>query len=61
MAESDSEKIVHVDYEGHTIVDVNALLRDPKVLETIERVSKSIERMRGKPGVTFVKPSRQSD
>ena len=61
MADSSSEKISRVDYNGYTIVDVNALLRDPKVKATIDRVSKENERFRGKPGVTFIKPVRQRD
>jgi hypothetical protein len=61
MADSNSEKISHVNYNGFTIVDVNALLRDPKVKATIDRMSKEIERFRGKPGVTFIRPVRQRD
>lgn len=61
MAGSSREKISRVDYNGYTTVDVNALLRDPKVKATIERVSKENERFRGKPGVTFIKPVRQRD
>jgi hypothetical protein len=61
MADSDSEKVSRVDYNGYTIVDVNALLRDPKVKATIERMSKENERFRGKPGVTFIKPVRERD
>ena len=61
MAHSNSEKVFHVDFDGHTIVDVNALLRDPKVKESIERMSKENERFRGKPGVTFIRPVRQRD
>ena len=61
MADSNSENIAHVNYSGHTIVDVNALLRDPVVRETIDRLSKDHERFRGKPGVTFIRPVRQRD
>jgi hypothetical protein len=61
MAASDSEKISHVNFRGVTHVDVNALLRDPKVKATIERVSKENERFRGKPGITFIKPLRQRE
>ena len=61
MADSGSEKVSHVNYNGHTIVDVDALLRDPKVKATIERMSKENERFRGKPGITFVRPVRQRD
>lgn len=61
MADSNGEKVSHVDFDGRTIVDVNALLRDPKVRATIERMSKENERFRGKPGVTFIRPLRQRD
>jgi hypothetical protein len=61
MADSNSEKIAHVNYSGHTVVDVNALLRDPGVRETIDRLSKDHERLRGKPGVTFIRPVRYRD
>ena len=61
MADSDSEKVSYVDFDGRTIVDVNALLRSAKVQATIERMSKANERFRGKPGVRFVMPLRQRD
>ncbi len=61
MADSDSGKVSRVNYNGNTIVDVEALLRDPKVKATIERVSKENERYRGKPGVTFIRPVKQRD
>ena len=61
MADSKSEKIFHVNFAGFTIVDVNALLRDPKVKETIDRISTANERFRGKPGVTFIRPLRQRE
>ena len=61
MADSKSEKVSYVNFDGYTIVDVNALLRDPKVKATIERMSKAHEQFRGKPGVTFVRPLRQRD
>jgi hypothetical protein len=61
MADSNGEKVVHVDFEGHTIVNLNALLRNANVRATMERMSKESERFRGKPGVTFIKPSGQRD
>ncbi len=61
MADSKKEKGSYVDFEGHTIVDVNALLGRPKVRATIERISKRNEQFRGKPGVKFVMPVRQRD
>ena len=51
MADAKKEKVSYVDYNGYTIVDVNALLRSPKVRATIERMSKANERFRGKPGL----------
>ena len=61
MPDAKKEKVSYVDYDGRTIVDVNALLRSPKVQATIERMSKRNERFRGKPGVRFVMPLRQRD
>jgi len=61
MADSKNGKVSYVDYDGRTIVDVNALLRNPKVRETIDRMSKANERFRGKPGVTFIRPLRQRE
>jgi hypothetical protein len=61
MADSKKEKVSYVDYGGRTIVDVNALLRSPKVQATIERLSKRNEQFRGKPGVKFVMPLRSRD
>jgi hypothetical protein len=61
MADSGREKVSHVNFRGVTSVDVNALLRDPKVKATIERMSKENERFRGKPGITFIKPLRQRE
>ncbi len=61
MADTKKEKVSYVDFDGHTIVDVNALLRSPKVRATIERMSKASERFRGKPGVRFVMPLRPRD
>ena len=61
MADSKKEKVSYVDFSGRTIVDVNALLRSPKVQATIERLSKRNEQFRGKPGVKFVMPLRNRD
>jgi len=61
MADSKKERVSYVDSYGRTIVDVNALLRSPKVRATIERMSKANERLRGKPGVRFVMPLRPRD
>ena len=61
MADAKNERIFRVNFAGFTIVDVKALMRDPRVRETIDRMSKVVERFRGKPGVTFVRPLRQRD
>lgn len=61
MADSKKENVSYVDFSGRTIVDVNALLRSPKVQATIERLSKRNEQFRGKPGVKFVMPLRNRD
>jgi hypothetical protein len=61
MADLKGEKVSYVDFDGRTIVDVNALLRSPQVQATIERMSKTNERFRGKPGVRFIMPARQRD
>ena len=61
MADAKKENVSYVDFEGHRIVDVNALLRRPKVRASIERISKAHERLRGKPGVRFVMPLRPRD
>ena len=37
MANAKSEKVSYVDFDGRTIVDVNALLRDPKVQDVYKR------------------------
>lgn len=55
MAKSD-DNISHVTWDGRTIVDLDALLRDPKVQETIQKLSRRTQRYRGRPGVTFLKP-----
>lgn len=61
MADAKKEKVWYVDYNAYTIVDVNALLRSPKVQATIERLSKRNEQFRGKPGIRFVMPLRPRD
>jgi hypothetical protein len=50
------DKISYVTWDGRTIVDLDALLRDPKVQETIQKLSRRTQRYRGRPGVTFLKP-----
>jgi hypothetical protein len=54
------DKISHVTWDGRTVVDLDALLRDPKVQETIQKLSRRTQRYRGRPGVTFLKPVKDS-
>jgi hypothetical protein len=61
MADLNNDKLVRVTFGGLTRVDVNALLRDPKVQATVTHLSKENERLRGRPGVTFVKPVKHDN
>lgn len=45
---------------GRTFVDPNSIFRDPKVQRMLEKLSEANKSMRGKPGITFLKP-RKSD
>ena len=56
MADSNGDKLLYVDFNGRTFVNGKALLRDPKVRETIEKLSKANEKFRHLPGITFLKP-----
>lgn len=38
-----SQSITHTDFDGRTITDVDALLRDPKVQETIKKLSRNTD------------------
>jgi len=58
MADSSGEKISYVTFDGRTIVNARALLSDPKVRETIEKLSKANERFRHRRGVTFLRPAK---
>lgn len=58
MAESKKERIWHVDFDGRTFVDAKALLRDPEVRRTIEKLSKLKEPPRNGRGVTFLTPRK---
>jgi hypothetical protein len=58
MAESNDEKISYVTFNGRTIVNGKALLHDPKVKETIEKLSKANERFRHRRGFTFLRPAK---
>ena len=44
----------YVDWYGRRHVDTDAMLKDPKVQETIKRLSKANEKYRNQPGFTFL-------
>jgi hypothetical protein len=46
----------YVDWDGRSYVNVDVLLNDPKVKETIKRLGKANEKFRKQPGVTFLRP-----
>jgi hypothetical protein len=56
--EDTSGKLVYTNWAGRTLVDPNALLRDPKVKRTLERLSEANRALRGRPGITFLRPRR---
>jgi hypothetical protein len=56
--EDTNEKIDYTNFFGRTIVDPNALLRDPKVRRTLERLSEANKSLRGRRGITFLKPRK---
>jgi hypothetical protein len=56
MADSGGEKKSYVDFDGRTFVNARALLRDPKVRETIDKLSKANEKFRNRRGITFLRP-----
>ncbi|HMF74182.1 MAG TPA: hypothetical protein VK604_00830 [Bryobacteraceae bacterium] len=58
MSDSNGDKISYVTFDGRTIVNGKALLRDPKVKETIEKLSKANERFRKRRGITFLRPAK---
>jgi hypothetical protein len=60
MANSNGDKISYVTFDGRTIVNGKELLRDPKVKETIEKLSKANERFRKRRGITFLRPAKTS-
>ena len=59
MAKENGDK-TYVTFDGKTIVDTDALLRTAKVKRTFEKLSKSNEPLRGRPGVTFLRPVKSS-
>jgi hypothetical protein len=56
MADQNDPKIWEVTADGKTVSDAKALLRDPKVRETFQKLSKANQRFRGRPGITFLRP-----
>jgi glutamine phosphoribosylpyrophosphate amidotransferase len=56
--EDTNGKLVHTNFIGRTFVDANALLRDPKVRRTLEKLSKANRGLRGRPGITFLRPRK---
>ena len=56
--EDNHDKIVYTNFFGRTMVDPNALLRDPKVRRTLEKLAEANKSLRGRPGFTFLKPRK---
>ena len=56
--ENTNGKLVYTNWAGRTLVDPNLLLRDPKVKRTLEKLSKANQSMRGRPGITFLRPRK---
>jgi hypothetical protein len=54
MAKSE-EQITHTTFDGRTITDANALLRDPKVQETIRKLSRNRDYGRPKGSITILR------
>jgi hypothetical protein len=62
MSDSAEDKIMHVTWDGRLVTNTNALLRDPKVQETIERISKMNRRyVRRRGAVRIVRRSTTDD
>ena len=55
------DKLIHTTWEGDTIVDANLLLRDPKVQETIARLSEMNKSLRHRPGFRFMKVPKRPE
>ena len=61
MADSKQDNVYsYVDWDGRMHVNVDVLLDDPKVKETIKRLSKANEQFRNQPGVTFLRPVKST-
>lgn len=59
--ENPNGKLVYTNSFGRTFVDANALLRDPKVRRTLEKLSEANRWLRGRPGITFLRPRKAGD
>ena len=55
-----AERITYTTFDGRGITDANALMRDPKVQETIRKLSKNRVSGPRKGEITFLRP-RKSD
>ena len=57
--EAKNQKMMYTNFFGRTFVDANALLQDPKVKRMMEKLSEANRSMRGRPGITFLRPRKQ--
>jgi hypothetical protein len=60
MAAASEDKTSNVTVDGRRITDVGALLRDPKVKETIKKLSRNGDRFRPAGALTFLTPRKSS-
>ena len=56
--EDTNGKLVYTNFFGRTLVDPNALLRDPKVKRTLQKLSEANRSLRGRRGITFLRPRK---
>lgn len=56
-----NEDYSQVTFDGRTIVNTRALLRDPKVRRTIEKLSKLLQSAPQRRGITFLRPIKSED
>jgi hypothetical protein len=54
-------KLIYTNWAGRTFVDPNLLLQDPKVKQTIRRLSELTNPLRGRPGIIFLKPPNSAE
>ena len=55
MAKTTQEDLTYTTFDGRTITDVNALLRDPKVQDAIRKLSNDRDPVRRPGGVTYLR------